>query len=968
MGKIKDSLFLKRIYFLVSHLIFVTALVGIFFPIAKWYYHLKPLVGTDFFLTKAYVSYLADHFSLRPFGWKYIWSGGYPLARDYPTLHFYLILPLTNFFSQIESIQIYMLFSTFLFGLFAYFLFYEICKSRWFSFALSAGCLYSAGYYGSLIWGGGLPYYATQPFLPLVLWLIIRHFQNQKEESRNRKSLVLAGFLAGVSFLAHPQAPVVSIMPMSVLFIVFWKDKLTPFFSKVKIIDLFLFLVVSILTGYAFIKPFFLPLFNLVFTVVKTGERMISPTADTMYSLEWELNQLWRIYNDSSLIIWPALLAAFVFFLMGSFLGRKMSLKIWLLLPFILALSFSVFNLVTWAYRLNPFQGGWYRAFWGFPLLFGGLAACFWGAGRDSLGTGKLKHVISLIFGLFVAVGLLVYLFSNTHSFFLLLGLRSNFSSAFPRNIDLAQTKQDEQKLKQELVPDWFEADDKNHRLFSIDAAHNLGWSSFFTMPLVQGYIDPPIPFVGRGYLYLTDITLAKDELVKRFDYSTEDAKKVAQFVIDWSAIRYFEGGYTPGRNIVTPMSSYVTDLVIQDEGMNFPNVLVYDENYMPSTFINIMGTHFYEFKPEVVSPILGSSSAPTIAIVGKFGAIDFLTRTLAVYNFNSRFVVPVIGPEKIDDWNMSDYKKFDAIFLYGYDYSNHSKSWSMLDQYVKQGGKLLIDTGGDTKETASKKLPDRFPKELPDLFPVRKTDKEYVKEQWDFAPGDSNFTKGIDFTDFGPAKLDGEDWGVSFAEKGDVDRDAKIILYDHGKVVMAEKTYGKGKVIWSGLNLPYHVEYYKKPSEREFLIKLLGGIVPLEEKIIPQSKVEWISPEKRKVVVGPGTKGILFKEYYFDGWKARLSSNKGSQDAKVYTAGPAYPGYMYVPVPLGWQDSQITAVFSFRGRISDWLLELVPILSGLVILDYVFFRKKLLFVHLKGIFNKFFSKTSTWWEKEEEE
>ncbi|MDP3888429.1 MAG: hypothetical protein Q8Q24_00140 [bacterium] len=966
MEKEENKKLIKKVWEVVSHNVIILLLLLTFLPAAKWYYETKPLVGTDFYLATTYVNYLSEHFNLRPFSWKYIWSAGYPLAKDYPTLHIYFILPLTHFFSPVQAVQIYMLFSTFMFGLFAYFLFYEISRSKWFSLALAVGSFYSVGYYGSLIWGGGLPYYATQPFLPLVLWLLVRHFNNQKEGRRDRKNLILAGFFAGLSFLAHPQAPAVSIVPMGVLFILFWHDKHTPLFSKQKLIDLFVFLFICTLTGLPFIKPYFPLLATMIFHVVQTGERSISATSDSQYNLQWELGQLSRITGDTSPIVWPPILVGSAVLLLGILLGRKFPKKIWVIIPFGLSALFFYFNLLTWAYRLNPLQGGWYRAFWPFPLLFGGLAASLWGAGSELLSKRKLGSLFTAVLGLFFTAGLVTYGFFLLVGFYNSMGLNSNPSSAFPSNINLAQTKDEMKELKKKLLPDWFEGDNKNYRMFTIDVAHNISWNTYFDLPLAQGYVDPPIPFVGRGYLYLTDITLAKDELAKRFDYTPEQAKEIAKFIIDWSAIRYFEGGYTPGRHTVAPISNYIKDLVARDKEMTFEKVLVYRDTQMPIAYYNTTGTHYYEFKPELTSPILSGNVSPTLAVVGKFGAIDSLSRTLATKNLNSRYLVPIIGPEKIDGWSLSDYKKFDAVFLYNYDYDDHNKSWAMIDQYVKQGGKLLVDTGGDTKETASVKLPDRFPKELPDLFPVRKTDKEYINEQWDFAPGESNLTDGIAFTDFGPAKLDGEDWGVSYAEKSDVDPDAQVILYDHGKVVMAEKNYGKGKVIWSGLNLPYHTEYYKKTTERDFLVALLGGVIPLEEKIAPASKVDWISPEKRQVVADPGTKGILFKEYDFDGWHARLNSSKGSQEAKVYAAGPAYPGYMYVPIPPNWRDSQVTAVFYFKGKVEDWLLEFLPFISGLIVLDFVFFNKKVFLVRFKGLLSKFSFKTSGWWEKEE--
>ena len=958
MTKEKFIRVLGKIGNLGSHFLMIAALAVVFSPIAKWYFEKTPLLGTDFFLTKTYVSYLERFFSLRPDGWKYIWSGGYPLARDYPTLHFYLILPLLKFFSQVQAIQIYMLVCTFLFGLFAYLLFYEVSKSRLFSLLLAAACLYSIGLYSSLVWAGGLPYYATQFFLPLVLWFIVRHFGQREEKRGNRKFLVLSGFFVGLAFLTHAQAPLTSILPWAMILILCWHDQKTPLISRVKLIDIIIFLGVIVATGFSFIRLYFATIFNLMFVVATTGQKMTNPVGDVGYNLPWELNQLQKIWTESNQIFGPAMVIAAVFFLVGTLLGRRISKKIWLIFPVVFFFVFMYLSLLAWVYRYNPFQGGWYRAFWSFPLIYGLVASTFWGAGQAVLSEKRWGKIFSGLAGLILFTSLAVYGFGFQENFFDRLGKGANASSAYPPVMNMAVTTTEEAETKQTMVPGWLDTNDKNHRMYSNDVTHNIGWNSYFDLPLFNGYTDPPINFYGRGYLYLADITLTKDELIKRFKNTEEEARNVARFVLDWSAIRYFEGWPSENRITIAPLSTYLKDFVKNEETMKF-NSLFYNVYFMPQASVVPAETHYYEFKDELVSPIMEGSNASTIAVIGKFGAIDFLGRTLALENINSKKIVPIIGPEKIDDWQLSDYQKFDAVFLYAYDYKNFGRAWEILKKYVEGGGKIYIDTGGDVKETTSNLLPA--------IFPVRRTNKGFFGKTWDFETGESELGRNIDFGQFAPAELDNKEWGISYAEPADIDKQTRIILKNKGKVVAAEKEIGKGKVIWTGFNLPYHINYYQKATEREFFLQLLGDLVNLEAKQAPSGDVRWLSPERRQISLS-GVRGVLLKEYLFPGWEASVSGdNSGKTGAKIYAAGPAYPGYMYIAIPEKFKSDKIVVEFKFRGQVSDWFWEFLSVFMGLVVFDYVFLNGKIFTSRLAKVHSLLGKRTVSWWEKEEE-
>lgn len=946
----------KIIFSLVSILLGLSLLAAVFWPLASWYWRQRPLLGTDFFLTKTYVSYLERFFTFRPAGWKYIWSGGYPLALDYPTLHFYLIIPLTRFFSQVQAIQFYMLLATFLYGFFAFLLFRRLSQSWGFSLGLAVIALYSAGVYGSLLWGGGLPYFATQFFLPLVLWLIVRHFS----AGNGRQDLVLAGFLTGLAFLAHAQAPAVSILPLGIIFVALWRDPQTPLISRGKITDLVIFSTLALISGFSFIRFNAVQIFNLIFEAVTFGQKVATTAASSGYSLDWELNQLWRVLTDVNPLFLPAIAAGIIWLTLGFLIGGTRPRGLWAIIPTGLSFLFVFVSLVLWAYRYNPLQGGWYRAFWTFPIIYGCLAAILWGGGNSALAGKKLVKVLVAAAGLLAGMTIIFLNLAQVDGFLETLGKSGNPSSAIPRVINLAVTREEENWLKKELVPDWVDVDDKNHRLFSIDVGHNIAWNSYFDLPLFHGYIDPPIPFVGRGYLYLADITFGKDELVERFKYRPEEAQNIARFIMDWSAVRYYEGGVTEGRFTAVPLSHYLEDLVLRDQIMNFEDVEVYVDFDLPKTWKRSVQTHFYEFKPNLVSPILEGNQAATLAVVGNFQAKDAVGRTLAAENTGSRKLVIINGPEKIDDWSLADFQKFDGIFLYAYSARRPDASWEIIRQYIERGGKVFIDTGGDVRETAGDNLPA--------VFPVRATKKGSLGKDWDFKAGGSPLTEAVNFADFDPPLIDGSEWGISYAENEKTEAGSRVILFNHGKVVMAEKSLGEGKVIWSGINLPYHLAYYfNNKSEREFFLKILENLIDLEEKSPVESKVEWVSPEKRRISLPAGTKGVLFREYLYSGWRAKIFAGRTETPIKIYPAGPAYPGYMYVPIPEALRGNQLVVEFSFHGRLVDWFWEILTLLTGLIVFDYAIFGGKLVVSRISRIWARGAEKASRWWDREEE-
>ena len=178
----------------------------------------------------------------------------------------------------------------------------------------------------------------------------------------------------------------------------------------------------------------------------------------------------------------------------------------------------------------------------------------------------------------------------------------------------------------------------------------------------------------------------------------------------------------------------------------------------------------------------------------------------------------------------------------------------------------------------------------------------------------------------------------------------------------MIERELGQGKIIWSGLNFFYHFNQYQKEDEAKLFANILSSFVDLSEKKSSQVLVNFENSEKVNVELLEKSRGVLFKEEYYSGWKAA----SGRENLKIYPAGPTFPGFMYVPLKSG-QDSATKVAFKYTGTKLFWTVGFLNLLSILVLLDMGLGAKTLsrlfvlLFAHTRGRLFK-------WWQREEEE
>ncbi|TET20771.1 hypothetical protein E3J74_02285 [Candidatus Bathyarchaeota archaeon] len=296
-----------------------------------------------------------------------------------------------------------------------------------------------------------------------------------------------------------------------------------------------------------------------------------------------------------------------------------------------------------------------------------------------------------------------------------------------------------------------------------------------------------------------------------------------------------------------------------------------------------------YEFTYRNATPIFYVSNVPTLLILGDEIGYNDVFLAFAYSDYDSRCIIPIKGYEYIDDYTLSQLSQFDAIILRGYKYHDRAEAWSLLDNYVKNGGGLIIETGYS---------PDGNASFIPPPCPVEMTRKTDFGKEWHFTYVDSPVTDGINFTSFSPAVYGDHAWGVSASYNESVRLWARTILWNKGHPLVVIGDYGKGRVVWSGLNLPYHIINYKNYWESLFLSKIIdwAAQAPKKRTTTVDYTVNRPNPEKIIVTVSNEANGILFKECHFKNWYAYLIDHEGKrQNLPIYKAGPYF---MYVRVP----------------------------------------------------------------------
>ncbi|MDO8657571.1 MAG: 6-pyruvoyl-tetrahydropterin synthase-related protein [Candidatus Levybacteria bacterium] len=295
-------------------------------------------------------------------------------------------------------------------------------------------------------------------------------------------------------------------------------------------------------------------------------------------------------------------------------------------------------------------------------------------------------------------------------------------------------------------------------------------------------------------------------------------------------------------------------------------------------------------------------SSRPVILAVGDFekGMYDHVFRSanLGALSYKDAWIVE--GKKNIDDYSLEDLKQFDGVILQGYSYRSKGGAWNRIKKYVEDGGSVFVDTGwqfvakdwGNSSNT-------QFDYSLPEPLPVSKTHWDNIGTSWAGLEVNKDFVKDINLSRFDPPVWDTNPWGMALADKEDLREGTKIVLAKGDKVLIASRDFGKGKIVWSGINILSHITY--KMNEEE--ANLLGQILkPLFAKSQPQDfkdiVLERNYPDKVNFIFNQKIDKpfwLLFRESFSPNWHATINTGGKSIDIPILRGGP---GFILIKIP----------------------------------------------------------------------
>lgn len=893
-----------------------------FFPITKFYWRTFPTIGADFFLAPAYVSYYQKFLSFPMMAWKYIWFSGIPTLIDYPWFTFYMALPLTNFWGASQASQVYLAFTLFLYFIFAYLLFWQLSKSHFLSLALTLPLILSENIYHALFRGGSTPYSASQMFVPLALFFLVKYLQE-----KNKKYFYLSILTTGVAFIGHPAIPQIFLIIPGLILIFFWIGEKMKISQWKKIRDYFIYLIISIVIGLVTLYPIIYSLFTVeTETNFTLSNRVIRPEA------------IVGMITTTNYVV----IVAFFGLLLSIFIFRRFK-KIIYSLPFLLIVYYMIIFEWLMETGYNPFASaiGSMRTFWFFPLILGCLCAIFWYNLSEVRDFKLLRKSFKEIFIILIKVGVIIILISplfKIDKFINYLEETAQGSALIPYQMNEAVIY-DKKELADASLPSWMDAQNQNFRFYVTQPSIIFWFNIFYRMPLVGGYYNPLLE-EERNWLYWLDVSISR-ESIEHFNTPEEVAERDVLFLTDWYGIRY----------LTQPLSSY------GDAEYFFDN-----DEYIQNKETSEDKVNVFEVNSDITSPVIKASNAPRLLTVGNSVAYNKLIRALAKENLNSQYLIPVKGPERIDDIVKEDLSQFEAILLFDYHYKREKnfksmplKPWEVLANYVKEGGYLILETGSEVKESDIKDIPGIS--EYPEIFPIKRNTRGDLGMSWEEEINNqSSLLKDISFKNFSPLIYQNTPWKVSYTRTSDIRSWAKPVISQKGYPVLVEGQFGKGKVVWSGMNLLNHIQSYNNLEESKLFKNILSYSLSLEKESEVNYTSERPRPEKIKVK-GNNFKGVLFKENDYGGWQAKI----GNQKLKIYRAGL---NFMYVMIPPDLVVDPEIQIY-YRGTFEGWFFFILSGFTIFLIIIYLLIGQRILKLIPSFGLDK---KIKSWWSREDEE
>lgn len=312
--------------------------------------------------------------------------------------------------------------------------------------------------------------------------------------------------------------------------------------------------------------------------------------------------------------------------------------------------------------------------------------------------------------------------------------------------------------------------------------------------------------------------------------------------------------------------------------------------------------------------PMATVNKSRSVLVVGGYenGSYEQVFRNLVEAGLGVDEILIVEGEHFIDSYSLDEFKLFDVVLLHGYGYKDRDKAWRTLSQYVSAGGSLYVDTGWQYW------TPDWEMESTPDVLPIENLVWTDYGRSDEYVLHDQSWSQMVDPSDFNALDWDGRAWNVS-SSNGNMRPWGEPVLSVDGNPLVIRGSFGKGRVVWSGMNLIGHALSFDNAAERKFLGLLLEWLAPLAPSVEqPVTKVERINPDQIRITLsGPldGSSSLIWREAYSPDWQARVEDDGQSFEVPIYRAGP---GMMLLRLP-SVEGQQPIVVLDYRLGWKGW-------------------------------------------------
>lgn len=341
-----------------------------------------------------------------------------------------------------------------------------------------------------------------------------------------------------------------------------------------------------------------------------------------------------------------------------------------------------------------------------------------------------------------------------------------------------------------------------------------------------------------------------------------------------------------------------------------------------------------YLLRNDNATGLVSVGDQPVVLVIGneELNAYEPVLKVLIMSGVDPEDAYLVHGSSYVDDYSFDELTKFDAVILHGYGYRDSIKAWKLLQDYADAGGGLFIETGWQYAN------PDWNSSNIPTPCPVETTTWTNFGKQWHFSYINTSIVNEISFNAFSPPIWGEEPWSFSVSNNQSVRNGAYPVLWNNGYPIVVAGTYGKGRVVWSGMNLIPHATGNENAEESRLFARILNWMIDKKGVTNYNFKAVRHVPEEVMISIfgADENTNVLFREAYFQNWHAYVQKDNFQMEMKIYKAGP---DLMLVKVPLRI-DAPFTVVFAYGKSYVDWSGISVTLVSLSVLAIYALSAK----------------------------